>query len=387
MPFIKKPTFSDQLSILSPKVKMGRNELCWCNSGAKWKKCHNLRASQKPDTVTRLLHEFDSQKKFGLCLHPDAPTECDKKIVRAHTIQKSGSLAVIAENGHVYSGRNSRPSKGSQTLSDDLTLIGVTNASTFKGFCSRHDNETFRPADTASVITKEVAFLMSYRALAYEVYEKMIAVPTMEALRNRIDRGLNFEEQSRAQTEFDLGLQGFRAGLNEHQWHKAAYEKLLVGSWETKFHGFIIELDGIMPIVSSGTFFPEFDFLGNKLQSINSEIGTLSLMAFNIVVIARKTVAVFGWDKDPTGANRKFINSIKNIINIKISDAILRFCFEICDNIFVRPSWWLELDLDKRKDLLNRLRENTPGSHLSSGLIVGANRYVSDSMTGIFKSL
>ena len=380
-------TFSDRLRLLTPKEIMGRNELCWCKSGVKWKKCHYVRESQQPDALTRLLHEFDKQKALSVCLHGSAPFGCGAKIIRAHTVQKSGSLSAIAEDGHVYSGRDRGWSRGHIGADDELALIGVSNASTFKGFCSRHDNDTFKAADIATEVTKEAAFLMAYRALAYEIYMKMVAIPTMETLKNRIDRGVNFENQARIQTEFDLGIQGLRHGLHEHQQHKTRYDQLLNGTWKTDFNGCHISFDGTLPITSSGAFFPEFDFHGNALQNMGNDLGRLSLLAFNLVVIDNRTVAIFGWDTDATGSNARFAESLSNIPPRQMADALVQFCFEISDNIFVRPSWWSAVPKSTQSELLSRLRNNIPGRHSPEGLVIGDAQYVIGNLVGSFKTL
>ncbi len=383
MPFVSKSSYTDRLTHLSPKETMERNELCWCNSGRKWKKCHYLRATEDKYTESRLMHEFHSQAKTAVCLHADAPKNCSHKIVRAHTVQKSGSLSAIVERGHVYSGRDNSLIKKSGHKNTNLALVGVNSASTFSGFCSFHDNFTFKPADSATTVTKEVAFLLAYRALAYEVYMKMITIPTMEALRNKIDRGLDYVGQARAQVSFHLALQGFQAGLVEHRVHKINYDRLLGGLWQSDFHVAAFSFDGILPIVSSGTFFPEFDFHGNTLQDIDNDIGHLSLLAFNLVVIGRKSVLIFGWDFDPTGSNFKFVESFAALQTSRMADAVVRFCFEICDNIFARPSWWDLVSKPDQNDLLRRLRQNIPGSHASDGLTIGKNTsYVAEKIIG-----
>jgi SEC-C motif len=384
---VKSHKFSERLTTLSPKAVMGRNELCWCKSGLKWKKCHYLRESQKPDPRSRLLHEFEKQKTLGVCLHGEAPVGCDNKIIRSHTVQRNGSLSAIAEDGHVYSGRDLSRSGISNGVERALALIGVANASTFKGFCSFHDNDTFRAADTATKASKEVAFQLAYRALAYEVFMKMIALPTMEAIRDRIDRGLEFERQAKTQIELSFAIQGFRAGLVEHQQHKLGYDRLLAGLWRTEFSGCIVKLDGVLPVVSSGTFFPEFDFDGNALQSMENDLGQLSLLSFNIVVIDGQTTAIFGWDIDPTGANSKFVSSLNKIPSNQLADVLIRFCFEISDNIFVRPSWWSSISQSVQSDLISRLRHNISGGHSPQGLVIGQTKYTFDQLLGSFETL
>lgn len=376
MPFNKPVPFSDQLSLLQPSRNMGRNEKCWCDSGVKWKKCHAIREFEKALPVAAHLHELRKQLEFEICLHPDAPNECSSAIARAHTIQRNGGLSEIAEDGHVLSGRDSSPSNSLANEESDLSLVGVRSTSTFRGFCAKHDGQTFRPADIATEISSEVAFLLAYRALAYEVYMKMIALPVMEKTKNLIDRGMNFENQANVQQEYYVAIQGFRAGLTEHEAHMATHNDFFKEGNFEKYNFKLWEIEGDFPIVTSGTFFPEYSFDGEILQDLNRQIGYLSLLAFNIIYINNRCFLVFGWISDTRSSNTKFTDSLSNFADDDVGDILIRFCFETSDNIFVRPSWWGGRTAFQRNELLDRLRQNIPGSHTSDGLMLGGLRYL-----------
>jgi len=92
-----------KLPKLSPKEKMGRNEPCWCLSGKKWKNCHRGRDELAPFNVFKAFEEMDEEFARGYCLHPDAASDECSDIINAHTIQKRGGLAAIAEQNHVLS--------------------------------------------------------------------------------------------------------------------------------------------------------------------------------------------------------------------------------------------------------------------------------------------
>ena len=360
---------------------MGRNEKCWCDSGVKWKKCHAIREFEKALPAAAHLHELRKQLEFEICLHPDAPNECSSAIARAHTIQRNGGLSEIAEDGHVLSGRDSSLSNSLANEESDLSLVGVRSASTFRGFCAKHDGQTFRPADIATEISSEVAFLLAYRALAYEVYMKMIALPVMEKTKNLIDRGMNFENQANVQQEYNVGIQGFRAGLIEHQAHMSVYNNFYRDGNFEKFNFHLWEIEGDFPAVTSGTFFPEYTFDGRIIQSLNSQIGFLSLLAFNIVYINHRCFLVFGWIDDIKCANEIFCESLSKFACEDVGDILVRFCFETSDNIFVRPSWWGGRSDLQRHELLDRLRQSMPGSHASNGLMLGGLHYLDEKLT------
>ena len=181
------------------RLQIGRNDPCWCGSGRKYKHCHLDRENQTP--IPFREHSKEIKRKFAAktCLAPSAWLDkCSGKIVRAHTVPKSGSLQQIAQDGHVYSfvpsleyvEKNHGPGP---------TLWGINKASTFSGFCSHHDNTTFAPLEKQVFGgTSEQCFLLGYRALAVELYKKH-AASQISSLQNA-DKGIPLE----AQVEFQL---------------------------------------------------------------------------------------------------------------------------------------------------------------------------------------
>lgn len=83
--------------------ELGRNNPCWCGSGLKYKKCHLGREQKPPPTLEDAKKLFKESFDSSYCLHPDSESgSCKGKIVKAHTIQRSGGLSKIAINNHVY---------------------------------------------------------------------------------------------------------------------------------------------------------------------------------------------------------------------------------------------------------------------------------------------
>ena len=138
---------------LKPQRTMPRNAPCWCGSGKKWKKCHRDRESQRPVTPGEQFSRLHLEFQKGYCSHPQAsPANCGQRIIRAHTVQRRGGIAAIAENGHVISAKT-----GAQDLIRNHGAfvprrVGVHSASTFMGFCGTHDNSMFQPVETHSVL-------------------------------------------------------------------------------------------------------------------------------------------------------------------------------------------------------------------------------------------
>ena len=97
------------------------------------------------------------------CFHYNK-SECDEKIIDAHSLQKKGALKSISsvKNDVIFikkdeSNNDRRP-----------TLIKTVNASTFKGFCHKHDAIFQKTIESDSFNhSKEHCFLHSYRSFAY----------------------------------------------------------------------------------------------------------------------------------------------------------------------------------------------------------------------------
>ena len=146
--------------------KLGRNERCWCGSGKKYKHCHLDREKQAPLNPWDSSREYRKAFKVQTCLAPETwRDDCSRQISRAHTVPKSGSLRRIARDGHVYA---FVPSFENLMKNDGVVvpeLIGLNRASTFTGFCSRHDDAIFRPVEKRIFSCRqEQCFLLGYRA-------------------------------------------------------------------------------------------------------------------------------------------------------------------------------------------------------------------------------
>ena len=160
---------------LRPQRTMDPYKPCWCQSGKKWKWCHkNPYVYEKPLPLGQVLASIHVEFAKGYCSYPGAGTAtCGERIIRAHTVQRATGLAAIAERGHVISAK----SAFKDMVKNDGQLVprkvGIHDASTFMGFCDRHDTTMFRAAEASTVaLTQTTCFLLAFRALAFELFQK-----------------------------------------------------------------------------------------------------------------------------------------------------------------------------------------------------------------------
>lgn len=197
---------------------------------------------------------------------------------------------------------------------------------------------------------------------------KKIAVQTLIYSRNLIDRGMDFDRQAEAQQYYAASIFSNSLGYREHSRLKGAWDDAYINGDRTAFQWAYVQFDGVLPIATSGVYFPEFDFQGNRLQALDAPIGALALLGFNILPIGGKSAAIFGWI-DEKAQNSVFIKTFHAIPNDHLASAVIQFAFDTSDNLFVKESWWNQLDPSRKSYLEANLGGSTPGEKWRSGLV------------------
>lgn len=231
----------------------------------------------KPSFKFPLSKYIDSQKKLsqkGRCLHYENGQRCNE-IIRAHSIQKSGSLSGIAQNGHVYKFSSNigslKKNKGRLTCEK----FGINKVSTFLGFCKKHDNELFEPIDNNFLIpTDQQVLLYSYRSLCRELF---VSENALELVNTLLETGINQDAIKNTLSEYVIGKS---FGLENLKKHKCNYDKSLEHKSYSSVKYVIFQSSQKPVIAFLGIFYPEFDFCGRQLQNLGDQTEDLQLLTF-----------------------------------------------------------------------------------------------------------
>ncbi|MDF7802099.1 SEC-C domain-containing protein [Pontiellaceae bacterium B1224] len=338
-------------------MKLGRNDPCWCGSGRKYKKCHlNREQEQLPNMGDLVRAQKTSTPK--LCLHPDAsPENCSGKIIKAHTIQRNGGLSKIAHNGHVYTVSTDIASviKNGGKLS--LQLTGLKNATTFTGFCNKHDTEIFKPIETAPFSpSNEYAFILAYRVLSKELYAKMFQ-KNICGQQRELDKGTPVHHQSFVQSLSNHTEIGTDLALRDLATYKNQYDSHMLSETyaNTKYH--IILTQEILPIMCSGGFHPEFTFDGSLLytpEDFNNPSITLDLCTFSVIATEHGSAIVFSWEGNQAICE-KLVQSLLTISDERLIDTLVKFSMEFFENIAIDPQWYDLLIKDQKTHIDERI--------------------------------
>jgi hypothetical protein len=234
------------------------------------------------------LQQFFSviKGRFDKCLEPQM--FCQKKAIRAHSIQNAKTLDLLVTSGHVIAFRPRFSENGPQI---DFKRVGRNEASTFTGFCSEHDSEIFAPIDNNPLDTtnREHLFLLAYRAVTCELHAIMeTAVMQQNMYSARVKRGWDSPDElsppGRVATEGLL-----------HAWITWRYRAnnfdldLLAGDYSKIEHD-VIAFEDQKPCIGVSSLF--------TIEGVTKDEDTVRI-ALNVLPVSdSKTVAVFSYHKN-----------------------------------------------------------------------------------------
>lgn len=301
-----------------------------------------------------IIREWKSAHGGGECIHHSAPDECVGGVIDAHSVQRRGGLSRIARDGHVliftprdpFSVVDERGRVGPRK-------VGVRQATTFRGFCARHDNETFRPIDDQNFEpTLEQLSLLAYRAFAYE-YSAKVRVLELISNTRAPDRRLPIWAEAERQAYLDAMQTGFAHGVDDLTVYRGKFDSLLVEeAWGFMTH-VVLRLDSLPPILVAGATHPEFDFNGEALQDLRTVDVPEALFVSVVPDDHDGGIAALSWFSEHL-APKRLVESMVSLGDPELPDALFRLVFGSFENVPIAPTFWDSLPGELRESLIER---------------------------------
>jgi hypothetical protein len=344
---------------LTAVAKMPRNAPCWCGQGQKWKKCHSNRELQPPMNIFEGEADLKKRGKKGYCSHSLDGADCSDKIANAHSVQRKGGLAAIAEgNSQVLGIKPTMRATIDHDGNPPPTEMGIGNASVFPGFCEKHDGAIFKAIEGTNIeLTAGEALLFAYRAIARERFAKAVQVAHVQVQR-QADRGQPLSVQEAIQNYLHQFEAGARRGLQELDLSLDTYRRHVEAKDTSNLHHRAYRFDSVLPIVGCGGYMPEIAVDGTRLQKLGRAT-TPEQLTLTVTSYAGQTVAVFGWLGSADSAIGSYLDAFEVVPDSDKADALIQIAFEQMENIFLRISWWNNLPKTQRNDLIQRIRKGT----------------------------
>ena len=220
-----------------------------------------------------------------------------------------------------------------------MIKMGVREASTFPGLCSRHDATLFQPIDQSlEQPTPEQLFLLSYRSVLREQYigrwsEKMLSKTLSLAIKARMPRSY---------------IVFMLAHLHRAHWSNRRMDAVAVfyaKLHEQKiFEGGVIPLTGKnirpLPFAVSAFFEPVFNPDGSRIPpGIGPDVGPF--LTLNVVPHAEKSIAVIMYPLQFREVLQDFLQQFRPPINERVFvGRVWENALRYCENIVVAPEYW-----------------------------------------------
>lgn len=297
--------------------------------------------------LERTRREFD--RKY--CLHPEAPNGCSKTIASAHSVQRSLLRKFISSRGHVVQNKTSAHVDPVGLLVKPES-VGINNATTFSGFCSKHDTELFCPLETSDFrfLNQQIA-LLGYRAVCRELHSKDAEIAAAESVWSYCSVNPDikgFREKSERHQAMRLGRCNARANLLNA---KNRHAELI--SDDSSLRYYCVEFSEPPVYFNSVAFLPEWDFDGKKLQDLSS-IDDFKPICFSAWATKNRAAAVFCWHESASQVCVPFVDSLRSSEPERLANRILSMAFEVSDNVVFRGDWWEALTEIDRQRIVGR---------------------------------
>lgn len=331
--------------------KTKRNDPCWCGSGRRYKNCHMKRAGEKVLPPEAVRDHIKSAFQVKQCLHPLASESGCEKFISAHTIQRRGALShIIDKTNHVRTFYPFQPDKNGRPI---LHRRGWKDASTFSGFCKKHDNDTFAPLETESFTgSPEQCFLIGYRALCHEVYQKDASARAHSLQQDIIDKGRSIEEQQDIQHYHSISKAGVEHGLQSARNKKQLMDQDFLNRNFQSWGQLVIRFQGNVSIASTGAPTPTYDFSGNQLQILHNPRVSVQHLMYGIIPIQNGAAVVFSWLASDNACSR-FIDSLEQLPQDRLGDILVQYMFAHVENTYFSDTWWSTLNKAQQDHIEN----------------------------------
>jgi len=345
----------DRNIILAKLLSAKDDDLCICLSGKKYKDCHKLFIDTEREHPAKIVSEILRTTIKKECLFGKG-SDCEGKIVKAHSISRKYLNYMVDETNHVYSFINciKIPIIKELYISDLLPepeKIGINEVSTFNGLCAKHDFELFSSFELGDFINnvKQIK-AMHLRSLLKEIYVKTRAIATTSKAQRSISKVDNTAYSfTKNQSNAILQL-GNNLALRDLYTEFSLIRESIYNQSEDDFQYISFEIMGECPIACSSIPNPAFDLFGNLIQNYNDENIFTRSFSINVFPESRdKFFYVLSWfNSDPIN---NFMKSLKERSSRFLLQYLIELVFAFSENSAINIKWFDSLSLIKRERL------------------------------------
>lgn len=266
---------------------------------------------------------------------------CTQKAIYSHSQSFSNALKRIAEKGHVV--KVSLPFLTDKIVSVDscFKMEGIGKASTFLGFCGKHDDEYFKHVDVLNKnnITKEALARLSFRTFSYEERTKervLFLLKDLIANKNFFGNKVYLKATS-------IGIENHLNVTRPHYLNK------FINMFESKdyknMNAIVFVLDKTIPISCSSVVDPTM-LRSDNLTEPALDV-PLDAVFFNLIPQDDTTLVIFSFFPEQKEKLRDFMHHFMKLENI---------IFNHCEEVLLNPVFYASLDSKVKTRIITALK-------------------------------
>lgn len=302
------------------------------------------------------INEFNKKiKKRKTCIFQGCG---NKSIKKSHTIQKSGSLKVISNESHLL---HPVLDVTANELIMKMVKIGIGDASTFPGFCEKHEKIFSKFEERKDIDSVEEATLQAYRSICREIVINKIEL-------ERVNKGiLKYKNERNRHAKLILQNQTLKKVESvkvEYDDYRINFAKMSKSKLTDKINFLtnihdkflaimnnkdndnifmeVIKIDIRFPVALSGIGYANIMVSENNIREVKSVL--------NIIPFESSTILIFVGDINDKDILQQHIERVSQHPFL-ILNFIESFMMHGTDHWFVNPKIWNDMD-DKKKRLI-----------------------------------
>jgi hypothetical protein len=279
-------------------------------------------------------------KQFGKCLTPSM--ECNEDPIRAHSIQNARVLDLVQTDGQVLMPRfklvNGEPKI-------EFAKVGRNHASTFTGWCAKHDTELFKDIDTKPLDVDNCVQRrqLAYRSVMREMHTELENSERAQALHEELCKGMKADPDETETKALHLWAALMKKAHEVYRYRRKHFDKPAEEGKAPDPRHLIIEMDNQKPVLAASSLFSTgFTAQGEMIRP------TLNIVPLN----ATKTVAIISYPAEQQVAVKASLAKVFNAGEKTLKYELAKLVIQRVENFVLSPAHYNTWSVDKRARVL-----------------------------------
>lgn len=289
--------------------------------------------------LKQFLHD-KFKERFLKCLWPG--NDCNKRAIRAHSIQNKKVIDSISNNGHVIMPNIKIDFKSGPEV--HFKLIGKNRATTFTGLCAYHDNYLFKDIDDNEIDLSDERhlFLLAYRSVLKETHTSLkVARDVQTSYLKAIELGKFSPDEINDPMIFaTLKLEQARQIFL----YKLHYDIIYAEeNWSRISHN-IICFNCHIPVLAASSVF--------SCDAYSDVTDGLAYVVFNVFPQDKQLIVIFSFLNEHEIESMKYYIHLKEASEYYLKYEISKLILKKCENFVLSPKVWGNFSSEKQELML-----------------------------------